>query len=155
AKRQQGPRTGVIPAAGPFMASGCRKPVYAAPIFTDSGHRRFSTQISTQNRAHRRLEVPYLLITAANWIGRPESVTSLPSWSCGFDSRRPLRRPLCCFRSISAAETRLGSTRSAVVRCRRPAGGLSVGLSRPRLGVRRSYGLGGGRLRRGEQLDDH
>ena len=35
----------------------------------------------------------YLLVTAANWSGRPEFVTSLPSWSCGFDSRRPLRGP--------------------------------------------------------------
>jgi hypothetical protein len=37
------------------------------------------------------IETPYLLVTAANWDGRPERVTSLPSWSCGFDSRRPLQ----------------------------------------------------------------
>jgi hypothetical protein len=36
-------------------------------------------------------EMSYLLVTAANWNDRPECVTSLPSWSCGFDSRRPLR----------------------------------------------------------------
>src|SRR5262249_38414347 len=54
------------------------------------------------NRAHRRLEVPYLLITAANWIGRPESVTSLPSWSCGFDSRRPLSCFLAGQRKVSS-----------------------------------------------------
>ena len=34
----------------------------------------------------------YLLVTAADWRGRPVRVTSLPSWSCGFDSRRPLHR---------------------------------------------------------------
>jgi len=32
----------------------------------------------------------YLLVTAANWRGQPGCVTSLPSWSCGFDSRRSL-----------------------------------------------------------------
>jgi hypothetical protein len=35
--------------------------------------------------------MPYLLVTAANWSGEPGCVTSLPSWSCGFDSRRPLQ----------------------------------------------------------------
>jgi len=34
----------------------------------------------------------YLLVTAADWRGRPVRVTSLPSWSCRFDSRRPLHR---------------------------------------------------------------
>jgi hypothetical protein len=33
----------------------------------------------------------YVLVIAANWSGRPGCVTSLPSWSCGFDSRRPLQ----------------------------------------------------------------
>ena len=33
----------------------------------------------------------YVLVIAANRSGRPGCVTSLPSWSCGFDSRRPLR----------------------------------------------------------------
>ena len=37
------------------------------------------------------IETPYLLVTAANWDGRPECVTSLPSRSCGFDYRRPLQ----------------------------------------------------------------
>ena len=32
----------------------------------------------------------YLLVTGASWSGLPECVTSLPSWSCGFDSRHPL-----------------------------------------------------------------
>jgi len=31
---------------------------------------------------------------AANWDGRPECTTSLPSWSCGFDSGRPASRSL-------------------------------------------------------------
>ena len=39
----------------------------------------------------------YLLVTAANWSGRRECVTSLPSWSCGFDSRRPLRGSVVFF----------------------------------------------------------
>ncbi len=42
-------------------------------------------------RQRSGIETPYLLVTAANWDGRSECVTSLPSWSCGFDSRRPLR----------------------------------------------------------------
>jgi hypothetical protein len=33
----------------------------------------------------------YLLVTAVNWTGQPEFVASLPSWSCGFDSRRLLK----------------------------------------------------------------
>ena len=43
------------------------------------------------NRRRSGVERLYLLVTAANWNGRPGSVTSLPSWSCGFDSRRPLQ----------------------------------------------------------------
>ena len=35
-------------------------------------------------------EMLYVLVIPANWNGRPGRVTSLPSWSCGFDSRRPL-----------------------------------------------------------------
>jgi len=34
----------------------------------------------------------YLLVTVINWSGRPGYGSSLPSWSCRFDSRRPLRR---------------------------------------------------------------
>ena len=45
-------------------------------------------------RQRSGVEMPYLLVTAASWRGLRESVTSLPSWSCGFDSRRPFRRPL-------------------------------------------------------------
>jgi len=37
-----------------------------------------------------RVEMLYLLVTAAKRGGRPECATSLPSWSYGFDSRRPL-----------------------------------------------------------------
>jgi hypothetical protein len=33
----------------------------------------------------------YVLVIAPNWSGWPGCVTSLPSWSCGFDSRRPLQ----------------------------------------------------------------
>jgi hypothetical protein len=46
----------------------------------------------------------YILVTGANLRGLPDCVTSLPSWSCGFDSRRPLstsithiHRPIRCF----------------------------------------------------------
>jgi hypothetical protein len=42
------------------------------------------------NRQHSGDEMLYILVTAVNWRGLPESVTSLPSWSCGFGSRRPL-----------------------------------------------------------------
>jgi hypothetical protein len=37
------------------------------------------------------IEMSFLLVTAANRSGCPGCVTSLPSWSCGFDSRRPLQ----------------------------------------------------------------
>ena len=37
------------------------------------------------------IEMSYLMVIAANWSGRSGCVTSLPSWSCGFDSRRPLQ----------------------------------------------------------------
>ena len=72
-------------------ASGCIDRHYAAPEFTDSGQRRFSTQISTPKRQRGGIEMSYLLVTAVNLSGRPWCVTSLPSWSCGFDSRRPLQ----------------------------------------------------------------
>ncbi len=42
-------------------------------------------------RRRSRFERLYLLVMAAKCSSRPECVTSLPSWSCGFDSRRPLR----------------------------------------------------------------
>jgi len=42
-------------------------------------------------RQHGGAETLYILVTDASWGGPPESVASLPSWSCGFDSRRPLR----------------------------------------------------------------
>jgi len=37
------------------------------------------------------VEMLYLLVTAANWNSRAGCANSLPSWSCGFDSRRPLQ----------------------------------------------------------------
>jgi hypothetical protein len=40
------------------------------------------------------IEMSYLLVKAANRSDGPECVTSLPSWSCGFDSRRPLQLPV-------------------------------------------------------------
>jgi hypothetical protein len=33
----------------------------------------------------------YLLVTGTDWTRRAEYASSFPSWSCGFDSRRPLR----------------------------------------------------------------
>src|SRR5580693_1935574 len=36
-------------------------------------------------------EMLYALVIPANWSVRLGYVTSLPSWSCGFDSRRPLQ----------------------------------------------------------------
>jgi hypothetical protein len=38
-----------------------------------------------------RVEMLYLLVTVANWSSRTKCCTSFPSWSCGFDSPRPLR----------------------------------------------------------------
>jgi hypothetical protein len=37
------------------------------------------------------IEMSFLLATAANRSGRPGCITSLSSWSYGFDSRRPLQ----------------------------------------------------------------
>ena len=42
------------------------------------------------NSERSGVEVLYILVAALNWAGGPRCVTSLPSWSCGFDSRRPL-----------------------------------------------------------------
>ena len=55
-------------------------------------------------RQHSGIEMSYLLITAANRSGQPEFVTSLPSWSCGFDSRRPLSTSL-----VSESVSRYGA----------------------------------------------
>jgi hypothetical protein len=52
------------------------------------------------NRYRCRVEMPYLLVTVANCIGRPGSVTTLLSWSCGFDSRRPLPQLRGMFRKF-------------------------------------------------------
>ena len=43
------------------------------------------------NRRRSGVERLSLLVTAANPSGHRECATSLPSWSCGFDSRRPLQ----------------------------------------------------------------
>ena len=43
----------------------------AAPAFTDSRPRRFSTQISTQRGSAAKFEMPYILVTAANWCSQP------------------------------------------------------------------------------------
>src|SRR5215472_13291011 len=43
------------------------------------------------NRQRSEVEISYLLVTGDNWRGLPEFVTSLPCWSCGFDSCRPLQ----------------------------------------------------------------
>jgi len=74
-------------------ASGRIEQDYAAPAFTDSRQRRSSTQFSTQRGNAAEFETPYLLVTAANWSSEPECPTSLPSWSCGFDSRPAGRGP--------------------------------------------------------------
>ena len=42
------------------------------------------------NRQRSGAGMLYLLVTPVNWRGVPECFTSLPSWSCGFDPRRPL-----------------------------------------------------------------
>jgi hypothetical protein len=59
---------------------------YAALGCTDCGQHRFSTQKGQRSE----VEVLYPLVTAANLASWPEHATSLPSWSYGFDSRRPL-----------------------------------------------------------------
>ena len=61
-------------------ASGFIERDYAAPACTDSGQRRFSTQFLPK-RQRSGVEMVYILVTAANWNGRPECVTSLPIWS--------------------------------------------------------------------------
>ena len=43
------------------------------------------------DRQRSGVEMVYPLVTAASLGGWPEFVSSLPSWSCGFDSRRPLQ----------------------------------------------------------------
>jgi len=57
--------------------------------------------------------VLYLLVAGANQVSRPGWATSLPSRSCGSDSRRPLRRmvhpapvasPLCLDGYLPAAD---------------------------------------------------
>ena len=66
-----------------MRGAGCIDRHYTAPEFTDSGRRRFSTQISTQRGSAVEWEMSFLLVTAANRSGQPGCVTSLPSWSCG------------------------------------------------------------------------
>jgi hypothetical protein len=41
-------------------------------------------------RQRSRVEMLYLLVTAANWSSRLECASSFPNWLYGFDSRRPL-----------------------------------------------------------------
>lgn len=53
------------------------------------GSSDFLPNFLPKEAAQRSLDVIYL-VTVANWRSRPECGTSLPSWSCGLDSRRPL-----------------------------------------------------------------
>jgi hypothetical protein len=41
--------------------------------------------------ASQRSEKSHLLVKGINWASRLGCKTCLPSWSCGFDSRRPLQ----------------------------------------------------------------
>jgi hypothetical protein len=56
-----------------------------------SGAAAVSHPVFYPKRRRSGVEMLYLLVTAAKWSSRPECVASLPSWSCGFDSRRPFR----------------------------------------------------------------
>ena len=42
-------------------------------------------------RRHGGAGILHFLVTAADRGGEPECVTSLPSWPCGFNFRRPLQ----------------------------------------------------------------
>ena len=68
---------------------------HRAGLHSTSLHRLEATAIFYPNfypkRQCSRAEMVHLLVTATNWSGRAECVTTLPSWSCGFDSRRPLQ----------------------------------------------------------------
>jgi hypothetical protein len=68
---------------------------HRAGLHSTSLHRLEAAAIFYPNFYPKRqcsgVEMVYLLVTASNWSGRPECVTSLPSWSCGFDSRPPLQ----------------------------------------------------------------
>ena len=99
------PRMGATACA----ASGCTERHYAAPEFMDSGQRRFSTQISTQRGSAVESKCHFSWSKAAYRTGWPGCDISLPSWSCGFDSRRPLHRDVPrhrAMRSHSSAEMR-------------------------------------------------
>ena len=58
----------------------------------------------------------YLLVTVANGRSLPECVTSLPSWSCGFDSRRPLHRDPAAGPAAQQAGDRIAGQFAARVR---------------------------------------
>jgi hypothetical protein len=53
------------------------------------GNRRFTTRISNQRSGPaERMRHPLLMVT--NPRSRRDRANSVPTWSCGFDSRRPL-----------------------------------------------------------------
>ena len=63
------------------------------------------------------IEIAYLLVTAANPSGHRDCATSLPSWSCGFDSRRPLSTRVVSrsvdYRVLAGSRRQTGSHYSA------------------------------------------
>ena len=77
------------------VSNGRRHQGHRAGLRSTSLHRLEAAAIFYPNfypkRQCSRAEMVHLLVTATNWSGRAECVTTLPSWSCGFDSRRPLR----------------------------------------------------------------
>ena len=79
------------------------------------------------NRPHSGIEMPYLLVTAVSWSGNPESGISLPSWSCGFDSHRPLSTRVVSrsvdYRVLAGSRRQTGSHYSADVSAASPARG--------------------------------
>ena len=67
----------------------CTERHYAAPEFTDSRQRRFLPKSLPKQAAHWSRYA--IRAGHGRKLARPsKGVTSLPSWLCGFDSRRPL-----------------------------------------------------------------
>jgi hypothetical protein len=77
----------------PYVANhglyGIRVHGTGLPACTDSSSGSFLPNFYPK-RWRDGVEMLYLLVTAANCRSRPGCGSSLPSWSCGFDSRRPL-----------------------------------------------------------------
>jgi hypothetical protein len=75
----------------PTQASRSAERHHATPASTDSRQRRFLPKFLPKETAQRSSDTVYAG-HGSKKSSLLESVTSLPSWSCGFDSRRPLHK---------------------------------------------------------------